>query len=217
MNYQQIKIWLTEHNIVLEQSFVESLRAYARTHKKSGQSLTKTYAALGCTKTDLSRWDHNPCSTHATCSNAKLSVCRKASELFGLTPDECEKLANKAGLSLCQSPNILAKILQQHNASRPKLPAGSLVSERMFQYYIAGRKPTKQALLAIAISLGLDLPQINNLLNAYGYCLSKSLPNDVVVLWHLENSRQHPFFLFSINEELANMELPLLMTKSIRR
>lgn len=38
MNYQQIKIWLTEHNIILEQIFVESLREYARTYKKAGKA-----------------------------------------------------------------------------------------------------------------------------------------------------------------------------------
>ncbi len=35
MNYQRIKIWLTEHNIILEQGFVESLREYAHAYKKN--------------------------------------------------------------------------------------------------------------------------------------------------------------------------------------
>lgn len=56
---------------------------------------------------DLSRWDHNPCSTHVTCSNAKLSVCRKASKLFGLMPDECENWPTRRGFPSVNPPTSL--------------------------------------------------------------------------------------------------------------
>lgn len=92
----------------------------------------------------------------------------------------------------------------------------------MFQYYMAGREPTKQALLALGISLGMTSDKIDNLLHMYGYCLSKSLPNDAVASWFLQNSILHeygydPLFLDSINETLAKMELPVLMTKPLKR
>lgn len=34
MNYKLINDWLTEHEIVLEQSFVDAIRELAITHKK---------------------------------------------------------------------------------------------------------------------------------------------------------------------------------------
>lgn len=46
MNHQQIKIWLTEHNIILEQGFVESLREYARTYKKKRAEPNKNLCRL---------------------------------------------------------------------------------------------------------------------------------------------------------------------------
>ncbi len=168
----------------------------------------------------MSRWSYNPCSTHATCKNAKISVCKKAADIFQLTPDECEKLANKAGLSLCSRPNALIEIYQNNNYRHPKLSKNTVVSERMLQYYMTGKEPTKQALLAIAITLGLELSQIDTLLHAYGYCMSKSLPNDAAVLWHLQNkdcTQYNTLFLYTINECLAELELPLLMTKPVKR
>lgn len=200
--------------------------------KKHHINLTQVYAILGCSKTDLSRWEYNPCSTHGSCKASKISVCQKAADLFQLTEKECESLANKAGLSLCVHKNGLLEAYQIYRLQRAKLPPGSTVSERMFQYYITGKEPTKQALLAIAISLGLEFSQIDGILHAYGYCLSKSLPNDAVVSWHLQNrektrqqisSRQHIKYrydaplLYAINEELADLELPLLMTKPMKR
>lgn len=35
MNYQKINCWLTEHNIILEQGFVETIREMSRAYKKT--------------------------------------------------------------------------------------------------------------------------------------------------------------------------------------
>ena len=88
----------------------------------------------------------------------------------------------------------------------------------MFEYYLAGRRPTKQALLALAICLELSPGEMGRLLGAYGYCLSKSLPNDAVVRWFLENtgSGSRSLLLDSINEVLSDLDLPLLMTKNYK-
>jgi hypothetical protein len=91
------------------------------------------------------------------------------------------------------------------------------VSERMFQYYIAGKEPTKQVLLAIAVSLSLPFDEIQTLLGKYGYCQSLSLPNDAVVLWFLGNGNKRNNLLFDINAVLEELGLPLLMTKLYER
>lgn len=72
-------------------------------------------------------------------------------------------------------------------------------------------------LLAIAISLGLSITEINCLLHQYGYCLSKSLANDMVIDWFIRNSGKYPnesaALLKEINETLDYMGFPLLMTR----
>lgn len=135
--------------------------------------------------------------------------------------NECESLANKAGLSLLYDENIsLAMYLKDRNIKTGELVRGALISERMFQYYLKGKKPTKQALLAIVISLDFPVSDIDILLRKYGYCLSNSLPNDAVAIWFLKNyytQKNGVMTLDSINEVLEKLELPLLMTKLIDR
>jgi hypothetical protein len=137
-----------------------------------------------------------------------------------LSNNEKEILANRAGLSFCKHENGLAEIIKYYKGKYCDLLEEASVSERMFQYYMTGKGPTKQALLALAISLKLPLNKIEYLLNGYGYCLSKSLPNDAVVLWFLRNERgnkYNSFLLSSINNVLDDLDLPLLMTKLIDR
>lgn len=92
------------------------------------------------------------------------------------------------------------------------------ISERMFQYYMAGTKvPGKEVLLALSISMELPVTKIHKLLYAYGYCLSKSLPSDAVILWGLERLNMYGSgvrLLLELNEILSDIELPMLMTKS---
>jgi transcriptional regulator with XRE-family HTH domain len=172
---------------------------------------------LGCSKQNLSRWENNPCSTHATAKNAKLKTVAKASALFELSAPQAESLANKAGLSLFCRDNALAELLGNYKGKYCDLLSSAGVSERMFQYYMAGKEPSKQALLAIAVSLGLPVSETETLLNRYGYCLSRSLPNDAVVRRFLENHRVTPMLLIEINEVLSKLDLPELATKLIDR
>lgn len=93
------------------------------------------------------------------------------------------------------------------------------VSERMVQYYLLGKVPTKQALLAIAVILELPMNGMGELLRDYGYSLSHSLANDAVVRWFWENEHDMSGadLLYAINDTLDCLKLPLLMTKQIRR
>ena len=142
-----------------------------------------------------------------------------AAVLFDLSEDLAESLANKAGLSLRTGENALAELLKNCGSAKRRLIYHSAVSERMLQYYIAGREPTKQALLAIAILLGLAENEIEPLLGQYGYSLSASLANDAVVRWYLERGgrKRTPGLLDEINGTLYDLGLPLLMAKTIRR
>lgn len=220
MDYKLISQWLEEYNVTLEENFTDALSRMAKEYNNI-ISLNEVYIKLGCNKTDISRWKSNPCSTQLLCARAKISVVLNAAQLFNLSEYECENLANKAGLSLLYDENIsLAACLKDYNIKIGDLVRKAFLSERMFQYYLKGKKPTKQVLLAIVISLNLPIDEINILLCKYGYCLSESLPNDVIVIWHLKKNytqKNGVLTLNLINEVLERLKLPLLMTKIINR
>lgn len=153
--------------------------------------LNDVYVKLGCTKTDISRWKNNPFSTHALAKTHKISVILNAMDLFHLSLKQAEGLANKAGLSLlsirmsqkmqyslpaCTEPlpepqDELKMLLKNCGKKQRRQLYHMAVSERMIQYYLAGKEPTKQALLAITILLELSSIQTEKQLQNYGYCL----------------------------------------------
>lgn len=90
----------------------------------------------------------------------------------------------------------------------------AMVSERMFRYY-KEQVPSKQALLALAVSLSMREEAVDELLCKYGYCLSQSIPGDVVIRWHIRQDRGEGRILFEINEVLERMGVPLLMTRQL--
>lgn len=176
---------------------------------------------MGCNKTDIFRWRQQPYSTQKTVRQHKLLVIAKAGEIFELSARQTEFLANTAGLSLYPNgrpqTELLPRLLRQCGRRQRRLLYHAAVSERMLQYYLAGRQPSKQALLAILLLLEAeDLPAS---LNAYGYCLSASLANDAVVRWHLANAGRQGApadLLLHINHTLDELGLPLLMTKQFK-
>ncbi len=221
MNYRLINEWLGERGLVLEQGFVDALRMYMKTYKNNLVLLSEVYSLLSCTKADLSHWENNPCSTHLTSRNAKMRVINNAVKLFGLTREEGEALANKAGLSLAGGGYVMKEFFgkNSYHGSQNEFLRRAGVSERMFQHYMAGMAPSKQALLALAIVSEMSLEMTEHLLECYGYCLSKSLANDMVVLWFLNNRKGESGtqLLTAANLVLESMGLPLLMTKLINR
>ncbi|MGL4549223.1 hypothetical protein [Eubacterium aggregans] len=152
---------------------------------------------------DLTLWKKNSCSTQAMCKLAKLRVVQRLIQFSDLTVAEGEVLANKAGLSLCQEKRGFEEILVGHRGKFCDLLKEAAISERMFQYYCSGKVPTKQALLALVIALDLPVEEIEQTLCQYGYCLSRSLPNDQIIRFYLENSQVRGGMLLScINEVL---------------
>lgn len=168
---------------------------------------------LGCNKTDVSRWETNPCSTHVSVYKKKQKVVKKMMDLLGLERNEAERLINRAGLTLEQGDSKISAAIAAYKGSAHILIAKSQISERMLQYYRNGKAPTKQAILAVAIALEYTENEIKGLLHDNGFFLSASLPNDAVVLWALRKLPRDGFFLYKVNEILGDLELPMLMTR----
>lgn len=103
---------------------------------------------------------------------------------------------------------------ERYNGKLKNLSENAVISERMLRYY---KKiiPTKQALLAIAVSLNCGSSETDGLLRSYGYCLSKSSAADIVVMWFINNNtyKNGGLLLSEINIVLDDMGLPLLMTR----
>lgn len=118
-----------------------------------------------------------------------------------------------------QKGKVLEILAREYGGRKCDLLIRAGVSERMFQYYVEGRIPTKQALLALLIAMELSFSKMEEVLAEYGYCFSPSLPGDAVILWFLRGDpgRKDPLLLCSMNETLEELGLPLLMTKHIRR
>ncbi len=132
-NYKFINEWLEQRNIRLEAGFAETLRGYAREYKKIHNiNLSEIYNILGCSKQSVSYWEIHCDSTQS--GSSILRVVRRAGELFGLTDDETEKLANSAGLSLYFEGGDLIKTLK-YGGKVSELSANSLISERMLRNY----------------------------------------------------------------------------------
>lgn len=129
--------------------------------------------------------------------------------------EQSELLANSAGLSLHFETVDLMEYLGYHGTRRG-LCERAMISERMLRYY-KEKIPTKQALLALAVSLDMQVDEIDKLLRKYGYCLSPSIAEDMVIRWYISSQgrkdRRERELLFEINEVLEHMKLPLLMTR----
>ena len=219
MDVRKVNQWLAQHDVTLEQGFAEALRDIAYAYKRQGYTLEEVYRHFNCTKVDIFRWQNNPCSTHATTKAAKLKIVHRIAEILSMEEADMENLANKAGLSVEPRSNGLLVAMEHYHGKYADLQKKAAVSERMFQYYMSNKKePTKEALLAIAIVLHLGESDIEKLLKSYGYCLSKSLPNDAVIQYYLQHRDQKSDLqlLETINEKLFELALPVLMTKNYR-
>lgn len=132
-NYKYINEWLEQRNIRLAAGFAETLRRYAKEYKRTHNiNLSEVYAKLGCSKQNVSYWEIHCDSTQSGSSIRK--VVRGAQELFGLTDDEAEKMANSAGLSLYSEGGSLIDALK-YQGKICELSSNALISERMLRHY----------------------------------------------------------------------------------
>lgn len=148
----------------------------------------------------------------------KYEVIRAAAREFRLDTDEEERLANKAGLSMKADAYFQEYLISliKNKTRIKKLYEHAQISERMFQYIKNGRIPTKQSLIAIAVSLELGLEEIKQLLSKAGYALSDSIAWDMIVAALLQQSETAGDYcnaVARINNVLFDLGLPLLMTR----
>lgn len=139
--------------------------------------------------------------------------------MFSLNDVEAEALANKAGFSLRTTLDFhlyLQALIEKHSKQSEKFYKSAQISERMYYYIKNGVMPSKETLIAILITLGFDVEEIQDILTKGGYRLSESLPNDMIILWMLKNWAfdKNTNRLQRINEVLYDLELPLLMTRT---
>lgn len=168
------------------------------------------YLKLGCSKQNISYWKNHSYSTQA--KKSIYDVIRKAAEIFGLDDKTAESLANCAGLSLEFEGGALISYLG-YSGSKTDLYKKAMISERMFWHYKT-KTPTKEAILALMITLNKNCSEIDLLLHKYGYCLSDSIITDAVIKWNLKN-HHGTSHLDEINSTLSDMGLPLLMTRQV--
>lgn len=67
--------------------------------------------------------------------------------------------------------------------------------------------PSKRTVLALAIGLGLSLPETNDLLKRAGFALSRSQVSDVIVEYFIRHGKYN---IFEVNEVLFSYDQPLL-------
>lgn len=175
--------------------------------------MAEVYALLGCTKQSISYWAMHAYSTQP--KKSVYGVISRAAELFALSVEEAEALANSAGLSLQYQGGDLVESLG-YQGKRTELCSRAMISERMLRLYKT-RIPTKETLLALAVTLCNDCAEIDTVLHRYGYCLSDSIVGDLVVRWYVTNNGDcvDGRLIYPINETLSDMGLPLLMTKQV--
>lgn len=175
--------------------------------------MAEVYQLIGCSKQNISYWSHHSYSTQSRKSVIK--VIENAREIFALQEHEAEALANSAGLSLNYEGGDLLKYLNYYGKIIT-LSENAMISERMLRLY-RHKTPTKQTLTALEVALGKRSEELERLLHKYGYCLSDSIISDVVVKWYLNdyNIGSDNSVLYTINDVLSQMGLPLLMTRQI--
>lgn len=133
------------------------------------------YSLLGCSKQNLSYWHSKQNSSNAS-KKAKISVVLKAQELFSLSDEQAEELANRAGLTLdIRNGYSLSEILRRRRLSNHRVYRNALVSERMFFHCKNGAHVTKESLIAIAVSMGLTVDETDGLLRGCGESVNRIL------------------------------------------
>jgi hypothetical protein len=186
--------------------------------KKCISTLEEIYNLIGIRKQNISYWQKNFTSTQ-TKIFFKHKIIRAAGELFNLKDEDVERLANKAGFSFCYDINFsqyFCSLIAKYPGKKCDLYDEAQVSERMFRYAKKGKFMTKETLLSLAITLGLKLEEIQELLKKAGFILSKSLPNDMVIIWlieHDERPSKKMSLISYINDVLYSLDMPLLMTR----
>jgi len=100
MDKKKTDQWLKERDIILDEHFIATLHKYAVNYqKKKLTNLEKVLVLIGINRKTMNYW-RNQYTSNQTNKNLKHRVIMNAGSLFGLSYQQTEDLANKAGLSL---------------------------------------------------------------------------------------------------------------------
>ena len=159
----------------------------------------------------------------------KHKLIRNAVNLFSLTHEQTRQLATKIGItvdflqeseSTTQSNEAFAdhfnNLLLTYPHKESQLAKDALISERMFNHIKHGKHLSKNAILALLITMGLDSLNIQKALAKAGFTLSLAIPSDVVILWLLDNQAipaTGAKRLDFVNQTLDDLGLPLVESR----
>lgn len=107
-------------------------------------------------------------------------------------------------------------LLSRYNGKNVNLYTMSSISERMFRHIKSGKYLRKEAVLALLITLELDIDDIQIALKKAGLILSSSIASDAIIIWLLGNEVKDfsgVKRLLYINEILYSLKLPILGTR----
>ena len=225
MDRQKIEHWLLEKNIKLEEDFSETLVRYAKEYKKNNiKNLKDVYALLQICPESVYRWQKNR-SFHRSTIGFKVQLIKRMGEIFLLSEEGKLRLYNQAGLvsyeydKLVQKKEFIIsfkKVISTYHHKKVDLCNKALVSERMFRHIQRGEHLSKSPILALLITMGLEIETISEVLSSAGFILSPAIIEDVIVLEVIQKHKIHKTGeerLVLMNELLENFALPLLMTR----
>jgi len=193
--------------------------------------LREIYALLGVSWQTVYKWSDPYSSSPAYDARMKTKhkLIRNAVNLFSLTHEQTRQLATKIGItvdflqeseSTTQSNEAFAdhfnNLLLTYPHKESQLAKDALISERMFNHIKHGKHLSKNAILALLITMGLDSLNIQKALAKAGFTLSLAIPSDVVILWLLDNQAipaTGAKRLDFVNQTLDDLGLPLVESR----
>jgi len=209
-------------------------------------SIGQIYALLGTTNQTVSYWRNNPMNTSTIYQSKYNVILKAGTlfELSNFEQEQLANKAglslwpflaksnNNSNIILEMSDEVFPysenyqyrlrfiehfeKVLSTFNGTMMELSNMALISDRHLRHMKNGINLRKESLLAVLVVLGLDVSEIQSILNKAGFALSESLPNDVIVTWMLTNEEKGintTQWLVRINEELDSLGLPLLLPR----
>lgn len=215
--------WLKERNLICEESFGEALYTLAIDYSHENDvSLSSVWDLLGVSKQNINFWKYHDQSS-TTHLKLKRNAITNAKIIFQLEESEANELAMKSGIvwdvirtdaeKEQMYKSLFASKLKSYTGKKRNLYEAAGLSKTSFHYIITGEKIRKEKLISVLILMGSSKTEIQEILNAAGYCLSKSYLVDIVINYLLlqSSSKDNGIRkLNKINDVLYELGLPLI-------
>ncbi len=141
----------------------------------------------------------------------RLEECRLESLKALSLPRKCEKKKLLDVISELDVPFNLAllRVIYEKQMTDVQVYKGANLSRKLFSKIRTGKGyvPSKRTVLALAVSMRLDLAETTKLLSRAGYALTHNQKFDVIVEYFIVNQ---DYDIFKINQVLFDYDQPLL-------